>query len=167
MALRTFKFRCYPKPEQSQLLAQTFGCVRFVYNWALHLKTETYAHTKKNLSYNQLSAELTKLKKQADFGWLNQVSAVPIQQALRHLTTAYTNFFEGRAAKPSFKKKRSEQAATFANNAFSWDSHTHSLTLAKMVHHWIYVSQGHYPLTLNLAPSPSDEIVLTATLCLF
>jgi putative transposase len=65
MALRAFKFRAYPTPEQSQLLAQTFGCVRFVYNWALHLKIETYALTKKNLSYNQLSAELTKLKKQS------------------------------------------------------------------------------------------------------
>ena len=105
MALRAFKFRCYPNPSQSQLLAQTFGCVRFVYNWALHLQTETYTQTKKNLSYNQLSAELTKLKKQAEYIWLNQVSAVPIQQALRHLTSAYTNFFEGRAAKPTFKKK--------------------------------------------------------------
>jgi hypothetical protein len=74
MALRAFKFRFYPNPEQSHLLAQTFGCVHFVYNWALYLKTETYAHTKKNLSYNQLSAELTKLKKQAEFDWLNQVS---------------------------------------------------------------------------------------------
>jgi putative transposase len=132
MALRTFKFRFYPTTTQSQLLAQTFGCVRFVYNWALHLKTETYTRTNKNLSYNQLSAELTKLKKQAEYGWLNQVSAVPIQQALRHLTTAYTNFFAGRAAKPTFKKKRSEQVATFAANAFGWDSQTNSLTLAKM-----------------------------------
>jgi putative transposase len=57
---------------------------------------------------------------------------VPIQQALRHLTTAYTNFFEGRTSKPTFKKKRSEQAATFAGNAFTWDSHKQTLTLAKM-----------------------------------
>jgi putative transposase len=106
--------------------------VRFVYNWALHLKTETYAQTNKNLSYNQLSAELTKLKKQVEYVWLNQVSAVPIQQALRHLTTAYTNFFEGRASRPTFKKKRSEQSATFASNAFTWNSHKQNLTLTKM-----------------------------------
>jgi putative transposase len=87
---------------------------------------------KKNLSYNQLSTELTKLKARAEYGWLKQVSAVPIQQALRHLTTAYTNFFEARASKPSFKKKRSEQSATFANNAFTWDSQKQTLTLAKM-----------------------------------
>jgi putative transposase len=66
MALRAFKFCFYPKPEQSQLLAQTFGCVRFVYNWALHLKIETYSLTAKNLSYNHLSKELTKLKKQPE-----------------------------------------------------------------------------------------------------
>jgi putative transposase len=132
MALRAFKFRFYPKPEQSQLLAQTFGCVRYVYNWALHLKTETYTLTGKNLSYNQLSAQLTKLKKKPELVWLNQISSVPIQQALRHLTTAYKNFFEGRTSKPVFKKKKSEQSATFAANAFVWDSQKQSLSLAKM-----------------------------------
>jgi putative transposase len=57
---------------------------------------------------------------------------VPIQQALRHLTSAYQNFFEGRASKPVFKKKKKEQTATFASNAFVWDSQNARLTLAKM-----------------------------------
>jgi transposase len=52
-----------------------------------------------NLAQNVQSQKL------AEYEWLNQVSAVPIQQALRHLTTAYTNFFEARASKPTFKKK--------------------------------------------------------------
>jgi putative transposase len=151
MSLRAFKFRFYPNPQQIQLLAHTFGCCRFVYNWALHLKMETYSQTGKNLSYNQLSAQLTQLKKQAEYVWLKQVSAVPIQQTLRHLTTAYQNFFEGRASKPTFKKKRNEQAATFAANAFTWDSHTHSLTLAKMSEPLdIRFSR---PLPTNAAPS--------------
>jgi putative transposase len=94
--------------------------------------TETYTQTGKNLSYNQLSAELTKHKKKSEFVWLNQVSAVPIQQALRHLTSAFTNFFEGRASKPVFKKKKNQQSATFASNAFVWDSHNQSLSLTKM-----------------------------------
>jgi hypothetical protein len=58
---------------------------------------------------------------------------VPIQQTLRHLSTAYKNFFEGRTSKPAFKKKKSEQSATFAANVFVWDSHTQNLSLAKMV----------------------------------
>ncbi|NLI68407.1 MAG: helix-turn-helix domain-containing protein, partial [Bacilli bacterium] len=29
---KAFKFRIYPNKEQKELLAKTFGCVRFVYN---------------------------------------------------------------------------------------------------------------------------------------
>jgi putative transposase len=151
MALRAFKFRFYPNPQQTQLLSQTFGCVRYVYNWALHLKTETFSQTGKSLSYNQLSAALTKQKKKPELVWLNQVSAVPIQQALRHLTTAYTNFFAGRASKPVFKKKKNEQSATFAASAFIWDSQNQSLTLAKMTESLnIHFSR---PLPPNSKPS--------------
>ena len=61
---------------------------------------------------------------------LNEVSSVPLQQALRHLDKAFRNFFEGRADYPAFKKKRHQQSATYASNAFSWDGH--ALMLAKM-----------------------------------
>ncbi|TMD62693.1 MAG: IS200/IS605 family element transposase accessory protein TnpB, partial [Chloroflexi bacterium] len=50
--------------------------------------------------------------------------------ALRHLDRAFVNFFEGRAQYPTFKKKRNEQSATYASNAFKWDGKT--LSLAKM-----------------------------------
>ena len=64
------------------------------------------------------------------YPWLREVSSVPLQQALRHLERAYVNFFEGRAEYPTFKKKRNEQSATYAANAFTWDGS--ALTLAKM-----------------------------------
>ncbi|MGM0915929.1 MAG: helix-turn-helix domain-containing protein, partial [Pseudomonadota bacterium] len=32
MTKRAYRYRFYPTPEQEQLLARTFGCVRFVYN---------------------------------------------------------------------------------------------------------------------------------------
>lgn len=35
---------------------------------------------------------LTNWKKQEDLDFLNQVSCVPLQQGLRHLQTAFTNF---------------------------------------------------------------------------
>jgi putative transposase len=53
-----------------------------------------------------------------------------LQQALRHLDRAFVNFFEGRAQYPTFKKKRNEQSATYASNAFAWDEKV--LTLTKM-----------------------------------
>ncbi len=74
--------------------------------------------------------QLTKLKQQEDHAWLNEVSCVPPQQALRHLDRAFRNFFEGRAAYPTFKKKQGEQSAEYTTSAFKWDGK--QLTLAKM-----------------------------------
>ncbi|GET38546.1 IS891/IS1136/IS1341 transposase [Microseira wollei NIES-4236] len=61
---------------------------------------------------------LTQWKKQDDLQFLNQVSCVPLQQGLRHLQTAFTNFFAGRAKYPNFKKKRSGGSAEFTKSAF-------------------------------------------------
>src|SRR5215469_17240292 len=100
---RAYKYRFYPTDEQKHILAQTFGCCRFVYNWALRKKTDAYAHEGITLSSNQLSAALTDLKKQKDTRWLADVSSVPLQQALRHLDRAFRNFFAGRGKYPRFK----------------------------------------------------------------
>ena len=45
--LRAYKYRIYPTEEQKVLLAKTFGCCRFVYNWALNLKIQTYKQEKR------------------------------------------------------------------------------------------------------------------------
>nr|WP_244421964.1 RNA-guided endonuclease TnpB family protein [Ktedonobacter racemifer] len=127
---RAFKYRVYPTPEQRQMLAQTFGCCRFVYNWALRKKTDAYYKDHQRLYYKELSILLTDLKKQEETHWLNEVSSVPLQQALRHLDKAFLNFFEGRAKYPTFHKKRNAQSATYTANAFTWRNG--SLTLAKM-----------------------------------
>ena len=73
---------------------------------------------------------LTQLKQQEDHAWLNEVSCVPPQQALRHLDKAFRNFFEGRAKYPTFKKRRNRQSAEYTTSAFKWDGT--SLLLAKM-----------------------------------
>ena len=103
--LRGFKYRFYPTAAQKLELAQTFGCTRFVYNWALKLKTDSYYQEEKTLSYTEISNALTKLKKDPEKTWLKQVSSVPLQQGLRHLNTAFKNFFAGRSKYPKFKKK--------------------------------------------------------------
>jgi len=128
MQKRAYKYRFYPTDEQKKILAQTFGCCRFVYNWGLSTRKTAYFQHGKSLYYNDLAAMLPALKEQ--YPWLRDTSSVPLQQALRHLDRAFVNFFEGRAAYPTFKKKRHEQSATFVSNAFMWDRQ--ALTLAKM-----------------------------------
>jgi len=127
---RAYKYRVYPTGEQKHVLARTFGCARFVYNWALRQKTDAFYQEQQRLSSKDLSEALTFLKQQDDYAWLSEVSAVPLQQALRHLEKAFLNFFEGRAKYPTFKKKRNRQSVTYTSNAFKWDGT--SLTLAKM-----------------------------------
>jgi putative transposase len=78
-------------------------------------------------NYNQLSGWLTQAKKTEERTWLNDVSSVPLQQSLRHLATAYKNFFKSRSCKrkglkvgtPKFKKKTNNQSAEFAKSGFS------------------------------------------------
>jgi putative transposase len=125
---RAYKYRFYPTQEQAQTLAQTFGCVRVVYNWALHTRSTAYKERGEKLFSTQLAALLPALKEERP--WLKGVSSVPLQQSLRNLERAFKNFFEGRAKYPTFKKKQNAQSATYASNAFKWDGS--ALTLAKM-----------------------------------
>ncbi|WP_101101329.1 IS200/IS605 family element RNA-guided endonuclease TnpB [Macromonas bipunctata] len=127
---RAYRFRFYPTPEQEVILAQTFGCVRFVYNHMLRLRSEAWEQRQERMGYHDTSAALTLLKKQPEYAWLNDVSSVPLQQALRHLQTAFGNFFAKRGRYPQFKRKGSHQSAEYTASAFRWDGQV--LKLAKM-----------------------------------
>ncbi len=129
---RAYRYRCYPTHAQAALLARTFGCTRYVYNWGLRTRTDAFADRQERIGYHELSAQLTQLKRQPETAWLADVSSVPLQQALRHLETAFQNRFAGRAKAPTYKTKRGKQAATYVNTAFSWDAATRAVTLAKM-----------------------------------
>ncbi len=156
--LRGFKYRFYPTVEQKIQLAQTFGCTRFVYNWALALRTDSYYQENKSLSYQDTSNALTKLKKEPDKSWLKDVSSVPLQQGLRHLNTAFKNFFAGRAKYPRFKKKNNRQSIAYAASAFKWQDG--QLTLAKMSQplkiKWSRYFSGE-PTSITISKDPSGR----------
>jgi len=94
------------------------GSTRLVYNRALAERTEAWYKDKKRVGYSETSAMLTEWKKEEELQFLNEVSCVPLQQGLRHLQTAFTNFFAGRAQYPNFKKKRNGGSAEFTKSAF-------------------------------------------------
>jgi putative transposase len=125
-----FRYRCYPTPEQANLLARTFGCVRVVYNRARAAREAAWTDRKERVGFLQTSAMLTGWKKDPALIWLNEVSSVPLQQALRHLDTAYRNFFQRRASYPNFRRKDGPQSAEFTKSAFNWKPG--AIKLAKM-----------------------------------
>lgn len=117
--LRSYKFRIYPNAEQKEQLAQTFGCARFVYNWALSNKKEAYENNIKK-SANDVSKELTALKKDPNFIWLKDVSSVCLQQSLMNLDNAYQRFFKKQGGFPTFKKRSNRQSARYVKSAFTF-----------------------------------------------
>ena len=128
---RAFKFRFYPTDAQAAELARTFGCVRKVYNLALAVRTEVWALRQERINYSGTSAMLTAWKKTNELAFLNDVSSVPLQQTLRHLQVAFTNFYAGRARYPRFKsKKKARRSAEYTTSAFRYRDG--QLTLAKM-----------------------------------
>jgi putative transposase len=74
---------------------------------------------------------LTEWKRSGELGYLNEVSSVPLQQALLHLQGAFASSYGKRARYPRFKSRRaSRQAAEYTRSAFRWRDGR--LTLAKM-----------------------------------
>ncbi len=127
---QAYRYRCYPNAVQRHELARTFGAARFVYNWALRERTDAFYERGERMSYVQSSAALTALKQSEGHDWMNEVSSVPMQQALRHLDTAYRNFFAGRSRYPAFQRKHGKQSAEYTTSAFRYRDG--QITLAKM-----------------------------------
>jgi putative transposase len=114
-----YKCRAYPDETQQQVLLRTFGCVRLVWNRTLAARHARWRHERTGTSYAQTDRALTELKKDPDLAFLNQISSVPLQQALRHQHKAFSAFFARRARYPRFKSRRSRQSAHYTRSAFS------------------------------------------------
>ncbi len=118
---RAYRYRFYPSPGQVPELLRTFGCVRKVWNLALDARTSAWYRRQERVSYVQSSAMLTQWKKTDGLAYLNEVSSVPLQQALRHLQGAFAAFWDKRARYPRFKSRRnSRQSAEYTRSAFRY-----------------------------------------------
>lgn len=129
---RSFKFRFYPTAEQETELLRTWGCVRVVYNKALDLRTQSWYKEQRRVSYAETDKALTSWKREEDLAFLNEVSSVPLQQCLRHLQSAFVNFFEKRARYPRFKTRRKNKLSlTYSERGFRFDDEGY-LYIAKL-----------------------------------
>src|SRR5215472_5485152 len=69
------------------------------------------------------------MKRNPQLAFLNEVSSVPLQEALRHQHQAFRAFFARRARYPRFKSRAGRQSAHYTRSAFSL--HGGVLQLAK------------------------------------
>ena len=92
MQLR-YNYRLDPQPRHRIAFSKAFGCARVVFNDALAVREAAHEAGLPYVTDAELSARLTAIKKTPQRAWLNEVSAVVLQQALADLNAAYRNFF--------------------------------------------------------------------------
>ena len=103
--LQAYKFELRPSGDQQRQMRRFAGSCRFVFNKALALQKERYEQGEKKLGYAGLCKELTNWRNSTETAWLADAPVHPLQQKLKDLERAYSNFFAKRADFPRFKKK--------------------------------------------------------------
>lgn len=100
---------------------RTFGCCRYVYNYYLALRKETYEQTRRNMSYYVCAKDLTSIKNDGEHDWLKEADSTALQTSIRNLDMAFQNFFRsvrnGSCPKyPRHKKKRGGKQSYTSKN---------------------------------------------------
>ena len=160
-----YTFRTYPTDRQTRQLAREFGCARHVYNFTLRLRTDSFK-AGKPVNYNASSVALTRHRADPEFAWLRESSSVPQQQALRHLQSAFSNFFDKRTAYPKFASKHGKQSAEYTVNGFKWDANNRNLTISKVGRLHVKWSRGFTstPTTVTITKDCAERYFVS--LCL-
>lgn len=129
---KSYKYKLKPTRAQVEYFEKSFGCSRYIYNWALSTRVEAYQKDGTRLSYPDLCKMLTSLKKEDDKRWLAEVGNDSLQQSIRCVDSAFTRFFREKHTFPKFKtKKRSRQSFQCVNNIIV-DQDAHKIRLPKI-----------------------------------
>ena len=110
-----YTYRIYPAKAQIHLLAQIFGCCRFVYNYFLDLRKSTYLSEKRNMSQYECMRLVTALKR--TYPWLAKCDSMALQESIKDLNKAFVNFFSKRTGYPRFHKKANAQSYRTRNQS--------------------------------------------------
>ena len=86
------------------LIAQTFGCVRKVYNDFLALQEARYKAGEKHMSRTAMNNYCNQVLKDA-YPYLRIVDKFALTNSIYHLADAFDRFFAGIAGYPNFKSK--------------------------------------------------------------
>lgn len=120
---KSLKLRIYPTEEQSQLINQTFGCCRKLYNEHLQERNEFYIENilpiKNKASQIEINQIYKTFKPKTEKEWkeiypfMKEVSSTSLQQARMDCDNAFVNFFKsnkgtrkGKSGFPKFKSKK-------------------------------------------------------------
>lgn len=110
---KAYKYKLDPTVKQQHQLLQAMGNARFIYNWGLDKKKNAWTNDKQRLSFMELSAMVTEMKKLPEYQWLSLCGRDCLTQSLRNLDNAFTRFFKKQTKFPNFKSKHSKQTVKY------------------------------------------------------
>src|SRR5437667_413936 len=107
---------------KSNYFARAAGVARFVWNWALAEWDRQY-QAGENPTAFKLKKQFNEIRRE-QFPWTWEVTKNASDQPFLDLSKAFAAFFEGRARRPRFKrKKRSKASFYLANDQFELGDH--------------------------------------------
>lgn len=130
--IRAYKYKMMPTRAQAEYFSKCFGCVRYVYNYAISEKIKAYSNEKKNLSFFDLCAIIRELRKDDEHRWLNEVPALSLNYSLLNLNNAYNHFFKTKSGFPNYKsKKHCRDSVKFDSNSTKYDFNNFKVRIPK------------------------------------
>ena len=102
---KAFKYRLVTNPEQEELLRQHAGSCRYIWNKALELQKYLLHIGERKLGYADLCKEITAWKKMPRTEFLKEAPSQVLQQSMKDMDRAYSNYFSKRAKAPVPKKR--------------------------------------------------------------
>ena len=104
--LKGYRFRIYPNEAQKRFFIETFGCVRFIYNY--FLKLDTAERTSEEV--------ITPASLKRDYPFLKKTDSLALANAKRNLDRAFQNYYQQRSGYPKLKNKSSAWQSYTTNN---------------------------------------------------
>ena len=115
--LKAIKIRLYPTSAQASMFDQHFGSCRFIYNAALEYKQILFKDHGIKTSKFDLVKQITDVKKDESFIWLNECKAEVLQNTMDSLDLAFKGFFKG-GGFPKFKSKHKSNSSFTSKQTF-------------------------------------------------
>ena len=139
--IRAYKYKMKPTKAQSEYFSKCFGCMRYVYNYALAEKIKAYTNEKKTLSFFELCAIIRELRKDDEHKWLNEVPALSLNYSLLNLNNAYNHFFRTKFGYPKYKSKKDRHdSVKFEPNSTRYDFKNYKVRIPKLG--WVRLCMG-------------------------
>jgi len=130
---RALKVRLYPTEQEINFLDAQFGAVRFVYNKALAIHKHFFKYHNLKLKTNKdIKPLLAVAKKSRKYPWLKEYDSLSLQESVRNLNTAFSNFFKKNARFPTFKKRNHKQSSYHAGKGIGVDFDNGTIKIPKI-----------------------------------